>query len=129
LIEIEGMGDDRNFDLAINTAAMISDDRLRAQTLWSLVTAQRLTGDGHGADETMVLAETATAGIKSPLTRVWMFSEITLNHLSADRDQYAWAAFNRALAIAESIDGVWGRARALARLALALSELSEYVKK
>ncbi len=129
LMEIDGLKEGRNFDQAIDTAILISDDKLRAQTLWTLATGQRMAGDGPGADETMALAETATAEIKSPFTRVWMFSEIALNHLSADREQSAWAAFNRALGIAEGIDGAWGRARALARLASTLSELSEYVKK
>lgn len=129
LMEIDGHGDARNFDQAIDTAALISDDRLRAQTLWTLATGQRMAGDGPGADETMALAETATAEIKSPFTRVWMFSEIALTHLSASRIQSAWAAFNRALAIAEGIDEAWARARGLARLAAALSELSEYVEK
>jgi hypothetical protein len=129
MMEIDGFSEARTFDQAVDTAALISDDKLRAQTLWTLATGQRLAGDGPGADETMTHAETATAEIKSPFTRVWMFSEIALTHLAADRQQSAWAAFNRALGIAEGIDGAWGRARALARLASALSELSEYVKK
>jgi len=129
LMEIDGFAGAHSFELAIDTAALIGDDKLRAQTLWTLATGQRTSGDGPGADETMVMAESATREIKSPFTRVWMFSQIALGHLSAGREQSAWAAFNRALAIAEDITGAWGRARALARLASTLSELSEYVKK
>ncbi len=129
LMEIDGFAGAHSFDLAIDTAARISDGKLRAQTLWTLATGQRTSGDGPGADETMAMAESATSEIKSPFTRVWMFSEIALGHLSVGREQSAWAAFNRALAIAEDITGAWGRARALARLASTLSELSEYVKK
>lgn len=129
LMEIDGFGGAQSFDLAIDTAALISDGKLRAQTLWTLAIGQRTAGDGPGADETMAMAESATSEIKSPFTRVWMFSEISLAHLSAARTSSAWAAFNRALAVAEGIGGAWGRARALARLASTLSELSEYVEK
>lgn len=129
LMEVSALGEADTFDLAIDTATLISDDKLRAQTLWTLATGKRASGDGPGADETMALAESATAEIKSSFTRVWMFCEISLAHLSAGRKQSAWAAFNRALAITEGIGGPWGSARALAKLASTLSELSEYVEK
>ncbi|NQU57882.1 MAG: peptidoglycan-binding protein [Rhodospirillales bacterium] len=129
LMELDAFSETHNFDLAIDTAGLISDGKLRAQTLWTLAIGQRTAGDGPGADETMAMAEDATSEIKSSFTRVWMFSEISLAHLSADRTSSAWAAFNRALTIAEGIGEAWGRARALARLASTLSELSEHVEK
>jgi peptidoglycan hydrolase-like protein with peptidoglycan-binding domain len=125
LIEVRHFGGPDNLDLAVRTAGLISDDKLRAHTLWSLTTERQINGDYNSATETAKMAEQATAEIKSPFTRVWMFSEIALEHFSARRKASAWSAFERALAIAENLDSAWGRSRALVRLASALVELSD----
>jgi len=129
LMEIAAFVDDDSFNLAIDTAALISDGKLRAQTLWALATRRADAGDAQGVTKITALAENATGEIISPFTKVWMFSEIAQAHLSADREPAAWVAFQRALGIAQDISDPWGRARAMARLASTLSELTEYVKK
>lgn len=129
LMKIETVNSGQGFDQAISTAMLIKDNKLRAQTLWTLAIGRALAGDVAGSQQTTAMAERATAEIKSPLSRAWMFSEIALAHLAKDREQPAWVAFERALAIARDIDGAWGSARALAKLASTLIELSEYVEK
>jgi len=125
LIEVRHFGGPDNLDLAVRTAGLIRDDKLRAHTLWTLTTEHQINDDPKSAAETAEMAEQATAEIKSPFTRVWMFSEIALEHFSARRKASAWSAFERALGIAENIDSAWGRSRALVRLASALIELSD----
>jgi peptidoglycan hydrolase-like protein with peptidoglycan-binding domain len=129
LMEIARLDDPQTFQQAIDTAGLISDNKLRAHSLWSLGTGQLLAGDEKGAAKTNEMAEHATKEIKSPFTRVWMFTEIALEHFSMQRKSAAWTAFTRALTIAEGIESAWGRSRALARLASSLIELGETMKK
>jgi peptidoglycan hydrolase-like protein with peptidoglycan-binding domain len=124
LIKIRHFGGPDNFDLTIRTAGLISDNKLLAHTLWSLNTERQINGDHKSAAKTAKMAEQATAKIKSPYTRFWMFSEIALEHFSAHRKASARNTFKRALAITENLDSVWGRSRALARLASVLIILS-----
>lgn len=128
LTEIGRRGDAGAFETAIELTGRVGDDKLRAHRLWSIAAAQRMTGDGPAADDTERLAERATAEIKSGLTRVWMFSDIALERLGDVNANAAWAAFHRALGIAENISNAWARARALARLASAYIELSQAIK-
>lgn len=124
LIEIGGFGGKDTFKETLYTAGLIGDDKLRAHTLWTLATNQRLLGHELRAQEAEQMAENATEKIISPFTKVWMFSEIALEHLAAGRIDTAGKIFNRALGIAQNIDSPWGRSRALARLASSLIELS-----
>jgi peptidoglycan hydrolase-like protein with peptidoglycan-binding domain len=125
LIKVRHFGGLDNFDLTVRTAGLISDNKLHAHTLWSLTIERQINGDHKTAAKTAKMAEQATANIKSTFTRVWMFSEIALEHLSAHRKAPAWSAFKRALAIAENLDSALGRSRALARLASTLIKLSD----
>ena len=129
LMEIDQIAGSANFTQAIDIAGLIGDDKLRAHTLWVLATAQNVAGDGAGSTLTEEMAETATAKIKSPFTRVWMFCEIALEHFAVGRKDKAWATFRRALTIAKGTESAWGRSRALSRLASTLIELGGIAKK
>jgi hypothetical protein len=124
LIKVWHFGGPDNFDLAVQTAGLISDNKLLAHTLWSLTTERLINGDNKSAAKLEKMAEQATRQIKSPFTRVWLFSEIAIEHFLAKRLELAWSNFKRALTIAESLDSAWGRSRALVRLASVLIKLS-----
>ncbi len=109
---------------AAETAKRIEDNRLRAQTLWSIADARRRAGDIEGAEATEAEAETATEMVVSRLSRVWMFSDIALSLARTQRAKAAEAAFERGLAVAQGLDNAWGRSRALARLATVLVEIA-----
>ena len=113
------------FDRAEERAAEISDIQLRSQVLWTVAAERRRNGDGSGATRTQTLAEDASREIKSSLSRVWMFSDIAVNHLALGERDAAWKALNRALDSAENIHNAWGRARALSKIAATLSEFAE----
>jgi len=124
LLKVRHFGGPDNFDLAVQTAGLISDNKLLAHTLWSLTTELQINGDNKSVAKLKRMAEKATRRIKSPFTRVWLFSEIAMEHFSAQRVEFAWSNFKRALSIAENLDSAWGRSRALIRLASVLMKLS-----
>lgn len=121
LIEIGKKGDPEAFRQAVDSAGRISDDKIRARTLWNIADANQ---DETHATETRVLAEKATEDIISDLSKMWMFCEIALDRKAAGKTDVAWQAFNRALDISESIPNAWGRARAMAKLASSLIDLT-----
>ena len=112
------------YERAITSARRIGDNMLRARTLWAVTNAQRDTGDRQAAAKTEVLAETATKTIRSVLTKVWMFCTIAIDHRTAGEINDSSWAFQRALNLTKDITNPWSRARALARLASTLVDLS-----
>lgn len=112
------------FKQAIDMAQRIDDNRLRAHSLWQIVAEQRRSGDDSGYKSTTALARTATDQIISRLSRVWMFSEIAINHAYRGEAKAGWEAFANGLEIARNIDNAWGRSRALAKLSTGLFELA-----
>ncbi len=117
-----------SFDRSLKTAGKIKDDRLRAHILWAISAVQRHVGDTEGAKKTEDMAKTATALIKSSLSKIWMFSEIALSYAEEGYTSSAWAAFWRAMPIAETIRNSWARARALSKLASTMIELGGKAK-
>ena len=111
------------FAKAVKTAAGIDDNRLRAHTLWNIAAEQVRAGFSEQAEGTRNKAEKATGEIKSTLSRVWMFSEITNVHATEGEDAAAWAAFDHGHRVAQEIDNPWGRARAFGKLASTLIKL------
>jgi hypothetical protein len=124
LIEVRHFGGPDTFDLTVQTAGLINDNKLHAHTLWAITTERLVNGHHESAAKIAKMAEHATIQIKSPYTRVWLFSEIALEHFLSQRETFAWSNFKRALAIAKNIDSAWGRSRALVRLASILIKLS-----
>ncbi len=123
LLEIRKLGGPDNFDLAVQTAGLIRDKKLHAHPLWSLATERLTTGDHRSAAKIKKMADEATKQIKSLYTRVWLLSEIALEHFIAKRKVLAWNFYKRALAIARDLDGALGRSRALVRLASVLNKI------
>ncbi len=111
------------FDRAAETAERIGDAQMRAQTLWAVAAARSRAGDAEGAAKTEALAEDATAAIKSTVNRVWMFGDVAVLRAFEGSPEAAWRAFDRGLAVAETVTNAWGRARVLARLAQTLVHL------
>ncbi len=111
------------FKKAIEIAAGIDDNRLRAHALWTISSDQRRAGDVQGSSATEDLAVIASGEIKSHLTQVWMYSELASVHAAFNEPAPGWQAFERGLAIASEINNPWGRARALAKLAQTLIDL------
>ena len=111
------------FEKAVETATGIDDNRLRAHTLWNIAAEQVRAGFSEQAEATRTKAEKATSEIKSALSQVWMFSEITAVHATEGEDAAAWAAFDHGHRVAQEIDNPWGRARAFGKLAATLIKL------
>lgn len=116
-----------DFARAVTIAGRIDDNRLRAHTLWTIAGAQARAGFGATAAETEGLAGASTAEIKSELSRVWMFCDVAVEHATATEPEAGWKAFTKGLRAARDIDNAWGRARALAKLAITIIELVEMV--
>ncbi|HEB79656.1 MAG TPA: peptidoglycan-binding protein [Rhodospirillales bacterium] len=119
-------GDARlDYEEAIAKAKGVKDDKLRATLLWTIAAEQRRGGFADAASWTEKQAKAATEKIKSALSRVWMFGDMAVRRLKARKKEAAWAAFNRALSLTENIKNNWSRARALAKTATTLIELTE----
>ncbi|MGB0684095.1 MAG: peptidoglycan-binding domain-containing protein [Magnetovibrionaceae bacterium] len=110
-------------DEALAAMEAIKDPALRATELWRLVGYLTLKGETERARAITTLAETTSDKIISRVSRVWVhadFSEAMMRH---NQTALAQSAFERGLAVARTIKNPWGRTRALARLAQALSTL------
>ena len=125
LAELGKSGRHPFFDEAVQAAAEINDDRLRAQILWTVAAERERMGDTDGALRTAKLAREASDEIKSPLSRIWIYGDIASAHVAAGDEKAAWLAFRNALSVAEKVHNPWARARALSRLAAALTELTQ----
>ena len=125
LAELGKSGRHPFFDEAVQAAAEINDDRLRAQILWTVAAERERMGDTDGALRTAKLARQASDEIKSPLSRIWVYGDIASAHVAAGDEKAAWLAFRNALSVAEKVHNPWARARALSRLAAALTELTQ----
>ena len=113
------------FDSAVETARRITDDQSRAHALWTIAAERRRGGDAAGAAVTEALAREASKAIKSALSRVWMFGDISASHVAAGEADSAWTAFLDALGVAENVHNAWARARALSKLAATLTVLTQ----
>jgi peptidoglycan hydrolase-like protein with peptidoglycan-binding domain len=111
------------FALPVDTAHKIKDDQLRAQVLWTISVEGKDAGDPASLARTEKLAHQATEEIKSPLTRVWMLSDVASNSAAAGAAVAAWKTFQSGLGLAETVRNAWSRARALSKLAATLAEL------
>ncbi|MBT3990433.1 MAG: hypothetical protein HON14_10250 [Rhodospirillaceae bacterium] len=120
LIDIGVQDKSATIEIAAQTALEIENDRLRAYALWSVAAAQAKKGLTEEVKETEKLAADATDAIGSSLSQVWMLSDLASESIHAGQLERASSAFNRGIAIAESIDNAWGRARALAKMAATL---------
>ncbi len=105
-------------------ARRIGDDRLRASVLWSIAAQRRHGGDVAGAEILAFEAERAARSIPSRLSQAWLFGDAVEVHAALGLVEAAAKAFSDGLAIAASIEVGWARARALARMAGALSTLT-----
>lgn len=112
------------FNDAIEAADAIEDNTLRAYTLWAIATEQRRAGERQAAAYTETLAREAVSTIKSRLSQVWLYGDLSSSFAESREIEPAWTAFNDGLTIARGITNAWGRARALAKLSNALSVLT-----
>jgi len=122
LIDIGIQDKTATIENAAETALEIENDRLRAYALWSVAAAQAKKGLTAEVKKTEKLAIDATDAIGSSLSQVWMLGDLATENIQAGQVKRAASAFNRGIAIAESIDNAWGRARALAKLAATLHD-------
>ena len=116
---------DASFDDAIAIVQNIADAKLKAQMLWTIAADQSRLGRGSGAFKTQELAKKATHGIKSGLSKVWMFAEIAARHVDASEPEAARSTLCRGLAVAEEIRNAWARTRALSKIASTLLRLTD----
>ena len=102
--------------------AVLSTSEQYLKSAIDLAAAQAKKGLVKEAKKTEVLAIEATDAIGSTLSQVWMLSDLASENIQAGQIDRAANAFNRGIAIAESIENAWGRARALAKMAATLYE-------
>ncbi len=110
---------------ALKTAKLIKDDQLRAHTLWTVARLQAKRGDKKGAETAESLAREATKSIKSRLSQVWVYGDVSSSRAAEDAMDAAWSAFANGMDVARNIQNSWGRSRALAKMAQTLAELLE----
>lgn len=113
------------FSQAIDTAHLIKDDRLKAHIFWTITDERRGAGDTDAAAKAQAMADTTTADIKSPLSRVWMLCDIAEERARNSDMDGAWSVFADALNEAKTITHPWGRARALGKVAGTMTTLSD----
>ncbi len=109
---------------SLDVARLISDDRLRAHILWT-ITDERTSSQSAYQEVSRNKAIDATDDIKSPLSRVWMLCDIAETRAREGNSAGAWAMYDDAYKEAISISNAWGRARALAKVALTLTGLAD----
>jgi peptidoglycan hydrolase-like protein with peptidoglycan-binding domain len=112
-------------DAAAAFADTIKNKRLRAETLWTIAGQLRRLSGADRAKVINGMADDAADEIKSQLSQVWMFGDISLVHLKHGETAAAWKVWQRGLKIAEGIHNAWGRTRALGKLAATLIRLDK----
>jgi len=110
---------------SLETALLIKDDRLKAHIFWTIADERRRASDAAGAAEAQDHADTATADIMSPFSRVWMLCDIAEERARRGEMDQAWAVFTEALDEAKTITHPWGRARALGKVAGTMTALAD----
>jgi len=122
-ISISSDNDLKLLDEALSTAGLIKDERLKAHILWTITDVRGAANDQGGAATAKKKATTATEGIKSPFSRVWMLCDIAEERAKRGNIDAAWTLFNDALAEAKTISHPWGRARSLGKVARTMTVL------
>lgn len=109
---------------SLEIADMVSDDRLRAHIIWAIAD-ERKRAESNYYEIAHNKAISATAEIKSSLSRVWMLCDIAENRAMKGDIDGAWELYDVGKNEAMGIDHPWGRSRALAKVALTLSGLAD----
>jgi peptidoglycan hydrolase-like protein with peptidoglycan-binding domain len=104
----------------ISAAESVSDNRIRAQTLWSIVMELKA---GPLRDQTTEKAWEASNAIKSAFSRSWILAEVASSHATRKEPVTARETFMVALSIADTVTNPWARARVLGKLADTLVDL------
>jgi len=125
-VSISSGNDGMLLDEALKTTALIMDERLKAQILWTISDSRSSASDLSGAATALKKAKKATQDIKSPFSRVWMLCDIAEARGKYGNLDAAWSLFNEALEEAKSISHPWGRARALSKVALTMIALADH---
>ena len=110
---------------ALDTAHLIKDKRLKAHIFWTIADERRRADDDKGAAIAQAKADTATADIISPFSRVWMLCDIAVDRALSWNMDAAWNVFAEALDEAKTITHPWGRARALSKVAGTMTALAD----
>ena len=113
------------YDGIIDAADDIRDSSLRAYTLWALAAELRMRRQEQAASDATELAHKATLAVKSTLSQTWIYGDQVEERIDDGQRDEAWTAFADGMAIAKTITNPWGRARALGKMAGALSTLIE----
>ncbi len=111
----------RGFEAATDAASKITDDGLRAQSLWHLASLQ--ARDGQQADKTRSMALDAADKIASDLDRAWTLARLALSSARLDEWTLANETFEAAIKVARGIENGFARASALTKLASTLVAL------
>ncbi len=109
-----------NPDEALRVTSEITDERIKAQTLWAILSSTK------GEQEKKQLEKAAWEAsneVSSTFARSWIFADAATSRASDGKEEKAREAFMTGLAIADTITNPWGRARILAKLAGVLVDL------
>ena len=118
-------GDDKDLMAkSLEVADLVSDDRLRAHIIWAIAD-ERKRAESNFYNFAYKKAISATGDIKSALSKVWMLCDISETRAEKGDIDGAWDLYDQAKKEAIKINHPWGRARALAKVALTLSGLAD----
>jgi len=93
---------------------------LRAKGLWEIGVLRAASGDASGAAKTEDQAFAATRNVPSAFDRTILLSDSAIARAGAGLSDQAARVFDAAWQSGRDIDAKWWRARAFARLAVAL---------
>ncbi|MBL4693319.1 MAG: peptidoglycan-binding protein [Magnetovibrio sp.] len=114
---------------ALKIANLIKDERLKAHIFWAITDTRTLADDAKGTKVAKHAATSATQNIKSPFSRVWMLCDIAEERAKNGNIDAAWLLFDDAFEETKSISNPWGRARALSKVAGAMTLLADQTSK
>ncbi|MCK5165696.1 MAG: peptidoglycan-binding protein [Rhodospirillaceae bacterium] len=117
-------GDDENLlNKSLDMADLVSDSRLRAHIIWA-ISDERKRAQSKYFDVAHEKAIDATSDIKSSLSRVWMLCDVAETRAGKGDLEGAWSLYDEAKTEALQIIHPWGRSRALAKVAITLTDLA-----
>jgi tetratricopeptide (TPR) repeat protein len=100
---------------AVNLARQISDDRVRAGTMWTIAAVAAPSESGARRLET--LASHETGRVASTLDRAWIMANAAATLAALGRSSMARQLFDRGMSVTREMKSPWGRAQALVKFA------------
>ncbi len=116
-------------DRAESAMLRLANPVLRAKGLWEIGILRAAAGDASGAARTEDQAFAATRDVQSAFDRTILLSDSAIARAGAGLPDHAARVFDAAWQSGRDIDAKWWRARAFARLAVALHAIERQTRR